>query len=694
MRLREDESGVSLIIVVLFLTVIIVFASLAIDTANWFVHKRHLQTQADAGAFAAARDFQFPCGSTASSPPNTQIIATAHQYDGTAAGSYNAQVGTPAATPAASYSASSHNIFSLVNSANFINQSTPNDTDVTGDPCRDEAIDLKLSETNTPWFFRLAGVDYINAQARVSIRNLASTGGQLPLGVPSPTPNKMAATFIDEATGQALAGPVNLTSSSDGTTWTSNATPVTFGSTVSGRVGLRVAISGSSATDCAGDSVVCYDTGATQGVVFLHTWSGDGTPGVVLPPATAPAPPQVRDVTLLPAGDATNTACADGYFTASSSSCTVRLQADLVFATGVQCKDVTLTVAAAPSSGTVPTMPCPNANSAPATGTWQSSLIPVTANSGPYEFSVSWSQSAGTKPAGASGGTNATPSQCTNSKPCTGSFGIVQRIFSGSPDLSNAGASRSGPISFASVTEPVAETNTVRRCSVTANFVFSTCTHSLVATVKVYGLQNAGTIGSPPTRLRLSDSQANYALDCGQGNGSAAYTTAIATGCTGPYATTTADRSICATPSTPAVCVGENPGTGKKIEPGLDTRINGGSTCTHRNYWVAPNTIPQILATPDPRLVKVFLVPFGSLNSGSGDVPIRAFAYFYITGWNGSPCTTAGPSANPPYAADTPAAQGEVWGHFVKYVEPDTGGTPGGACDPNSINGCIAVLSK
>ena len=32
-----------------------------VDVGNWFVHKRHLQMQADSAALAAAQDFSFPC---------------------------------------------------------------------------------------------------------------------------------------------------------------------------------------------------------------------------------------------------------------------------------------------------------------------------------------------------------------------------------------------------------------------------------------------------------------------------------------------------------------------------------------------------------------------------------------------------------------------------------------------------------
>lgn len=702
MRLRRDESGASLVVVVLFLPVLILFAALAVDTANWFVHKRHLQTQADAGALAAARDLQFPCGSTATSPPNPQIIATAHKYDGTAVGAYNAQVGSPPPTAGASYSAASNNVFSLVNAKDFINQpNNPNDTDVTGDPCRDKAIDLKLSETNVPWFFKLAGVDYINAQARVSIRNLAATAGQLPLGVPSPTPEKVQATLIDESDGSTIGLPFTMTASdSTHQSWTSAQIPVTFPSTARDQVGVRVALGGGSTVTCGMPTVDCYDPGAslnqpnipTKGVTFMRTWSGDGTPGVIASGGTKPDPPQIRDVQVVPYNGATGTPCSDGYFSSIGVACQVQLTASMLFGAGVTCSQAGLTLTAASgATPATPTMSCPAGG---ASGTWTSAPITVQPNVGPVSFTLKWTLMTGDVPVGATGGNK--QNACTSGKPCTVDPIEVQRIFTGSPDLAGANASRSGPIRVVTVTEGATELNSLRRCGAG----FTGCTHNLVITVNTYGLSDAGSIGSPAVKLRLDSPQGNFALDCGQGNGSSAFTTVMTSGCPTAFATTTGDPSACNPPSNPPFCVSPNPGGGKRVEPGLDQRINGGPTCTHRNYWVSPNTIPQILnaAPQDPRLVKVFVVPTGSFqaNGSSSDIPVRAIADFYITGWNGSPCTTDGPSATPPYARDDAAATGEVIGHFVKYVESDVGGgTEGsGACDLNSINGCIAVLTK
>src|SRR5713101_3719039 len=68
------ESGAALIISTTFV----------IDEGVWFVHRRHLQTEADAAVLAGARDFQYPC--TAGGIVDERIAASVHHYDGTTAG--------------------------------------------------------------------------------------------------------------------------------------------------------------------------------------------------------------------------------------------------------------------------------------------------------------------------------------------------------------------------------------------------------------------------------------------------------------------------------------------------------------------------------------------------------------------------------------------------------------------------------
>ncbi|MEA2643255.1 MAG: putative Flp pilus-assembly TadE/G-like, partial [Chloroflexota bacterium] len=51
------EDGAVVVIFAVFAPVAILLASFAIDSGSWFLQKRHLQIQADAGALAAAQAF-------------------------------------------------------------------------------------------------------------------------------------------------------------------------------------------------------------------------------------------------------------------------------------------------------------------------------------------------------------------------------------------------------------------------------------------------------------------------------------------------------------------------------------------------------------------------------------------------------------------------------------------------------------
>ena len=98
----------------------------------------------------------------------------------------------------------------------------------------------------------------------------------------------------------------------------------------------------------------------------------------------------------------------------------------------------------------------------------------------------------------------------------------------------------------------------------------------------------------------------------------------------------------------------------------------------------------------DKRIVGVYLTAYGAFSHTAGTsltIPITDFATFYITGYDGSPCT------NPPVAAtdhpDDPIPdKGTIVGHFIKYVDRlNTGGgtTP---CDANTFGSCVPVMTK
>ena len=81
------ERGAALVIVVVWLPVLLIVFMFVVDVGNWFVHKRHLQMQADAGALAGGGVFRIPCS-------DVPIIDEARNYAGDPGAStpYNLQL--------------------------------------------------------------------------------------------------------------------------------------------------------------------------------------------------------------------------------------------------------------------------------------------------------------------------------------------------------------------------------------------------------------------------------------------------------------------------------------------------------------------------------------------------------------------------------------------------------------------------
>ena len=71
----------------MLLPVFLGLGAVVLDIGNWYVHKRHLQLQADAGALAGGGSFTFPCA-------NDTIVERARTYAGdpSSASPYNTQI--------------------------------------------------------------------------------------------------------------------------------------------------------------------------------------------------------------------------------------------------------------------------------------------------------------------------------------------------------------------------------------------------------------------------------------------------------------------------------------------------------------------------------------------------------------------------------------------------------------------------
>ena len=643
--LAAREDGGILVFVGMLTPVLLLFLAFAVDIGNWWVHKRHLQLQADAAALAGGAllgdCFSDPAGA------NTAITNEATRFGGAAGSSYNSQVG-----------GASTGTVSLAFQSNTF---PSGDADPAGDaetdpPCDTDhlMLDVKASEVGVPLLLRpllefvVPGTTFadptLNAHARVELKQVEIQEGMLPVAVPDLRFTYVFATFVNEVTGAAL-GTVQLSKAGTGGAdqlWNTT-TPLSL-SIPSAHVGVRIRLVGGADPTAACGTLYteCYDTDSTNGVVHVRGWSSA---------ATAPA---ARDVWLLP-----GTCLPDSYFATADCSAGIQAKVDLgashpLTGTGVTA-DVWASVGGAGhysltrggTSGLV---------------TWTANSGLPLAISGPHDVQLNWTweQTTGTR----NGKT------CTDKKnnPCKeeGSFGVVQRGF--------IAGGRSGPLRSVQVYESGVTTSG-------SNSFETGTTHSLGVSLAVTGSLKVQSLATDPViELRVTGSQ-NQSIDCDPAVSN--LRDEIKGGCGPAYKLNKTlacpAYNVLWTLPEPWECVKtQTGGAVGQVEQGLEDRILGGAkTCTAPINW-------PTYSSKDPRIVPLIITPFGTF-SGSGNdiVPVIDFAAFYVVGWNGDPC---------PGAHVVP--KGYIAGHFIKYAEPNPKGAGKNVCDPDLITPCVPVMTR
>jgi hypothetical protein len=635
-RKASGEQGAVLVIVVIWmwLALLPMFVVFVVDVGNWFVHKRHLQLQADAGALAGGGVFKFPCS-------DAPIEAESRKYAGDASSGspYNLQV---APTDQA-------NVHVLLNSTVYWNEGGTNYSDG-GPPCSARFVDMKITEATLPWFFGLGVVPAINAHARVEIQALNRARGALPVAVPDIDPKIGRAFFIDEASGAVLAStPLTKSGFSSGLAVWDNATAPVSVPVSASRIGVRIALGGGSSTTCGGSLVQCYDLGSANGILFVRGWSASGS-------AVPPNPPLARSVNLFPGS------CSDPYFTSSAVACSVGVAATVDFGG----TDVTKVKVSAVLGGAEKQLQYDSGSGRWISTSGGTSFFNVNSNAGPLPIELKWEVNA----TGVTIGGNSC--NATGGNKCKGTFGTAQRVFSALTD-------RSGPIKLAQVWEGGGGW---------ANSFQTGTTHNLVVKIGIQGnLEEAQSVSDPIVLLRVTGGSQNQSIDCDPDLPN--LRDEIANGCAPAYEIN--DGSPCPSnaptlwsTAQPWDCVAiQTGGAVGQLEQGMRQRILGGaSTCTSPNNWSSfPNIPPE-----DPRIVPVFVTPFGTFNgSGNEVVPVAKFATFYVTGWFSSPCSGDDPVPD----------KGYVVGHFIKYIYVlNNGGGSGELCDFGAFGSCIAVLTE
>jgi hypothetical protein len=684
--LSEERGGV-LVMVAIWLPVLLVFLMFVVEVGNWFEHKRHLQLQADAGAFAGGGVFNACLGDSASGSAAVESEARRYAGDpawvgGVGASAYNAQVG-----------GTNRGLVTVrINRKTYeVSGPGPDDT-VEQPPCVAKMVDVKITEADLPWLFRLSFVPAVNAHARVEARQKETTAGSLPVGVPDNNPLAAAAIFVDESDGGTVRAVEPLTKVGTATLngqslvqWTGSASAVSLPAPAVGNgyksFGVVVALSGiegwtpsgSLSQICNQVLVECYqgaDVGPWTGLSHIHGYStaGVGTPLV----------PIVRDTILY------NVGCADdsGPYFLLNAGCSVGVKAKIDFgpvlrADGDPSKPVGQQGLGAQVK--VDGWGCPNAGQAPkgcnmvynATGAnagyWTtdgSNGYPVMPSDGvAHRVDLNWKTATST------------------AQTLTG----VQRSFS-------ASTATSGPVEYVSVSEFGPGANSL-----------SYGTHDLSVTIAVkQSLQrNTQNLNDPPVALKVVGGSQNQAVDCEEGKNLAAE---LATGCAPPYTLNKGTpcpsyNNFLSTPQ-PWNCVRTQTGgqNGQVYQGMLDRTQGGSNTCVNPINWADVNgdgkvTVPEDIPDSDPRIVPVFVTPFGSFSgSGNNVVPVVNFATFYVTGFSrpggsgqGDPC---------PGADSVPSGGGYIIGHFIKYVDSINTGGGGALCDFSAFGTCVAVLTQ
>jgi Putative Flp pilus-assembly TadE/G-like len=676
-RDRSGERGAVLVMVVVWLPVLILFGMLVFEVGNWFEHKRHLQMQADAGAFAGGGLFNACFGDSATASAAIEAEARKYAGDPTQATRYNDQIGN----------ANQGVITARINRKTFEVAGPPADDTVELPPCEAKMVDVKMTEAGLPWFWRLAFVEAVNARARVEVKQKETSAGALPVGVPDNNPVAGAVLFIDEANGGSIIATQSLTkgvaTTMNGVTLTQWATAGGAVNIASARTGVIVALSGipgwtpsgTLSATCNQVLVECYDGGAVgpwTGLNFIRGYSTTGTGSA--------AAPIVRDVSLY------NQTCLDGsgpYFLLHAG-CAIGVRAKVDFGTGTTDPSLGSNQGGVNALLKVDGYGCPNGGQNPkgcnmtynaagpnagyftTTATGGYPVMPADGVAHPID--LNWGTGSG-------------------SNRISGTFTGVQRSYS-------AGAG-SDPVEYVSVSEIGPGANSLTLGS-----------HTLTVTIGIVSSlqQNSTDPAAPATALKVDGSQ-DQAIDCDPGAGTnLAYE--LANGCTPTY--TVNKGSACESyqyystlPQTASwACTRtQTGGSVGQVYQGMLDRVHGGvNSCVNPINWKDVNgdglvTIPDDIPPGDPRIIPVFVTPFGSFGgSGNAVIPITNFASFYVTGFSkngggqGDPCTGADP---------VPTKQGGwIVGHFIKYVETINTGGGGSSCDFTSFGTCVAVLTQ
>ncbi len=748
----RHEDGQVTVIFALLIPVIFALGAIVLDIGNFYVHKRHLQTQVDAAALAGGGMFTgcFGTDPAFTSLTNVAIRDEAEKYAGDTLrdpSAANTQLQQP------------DDVRVVFNSGTYwsppnlpLGVSSPStgygldDSVATpGDPCSLLELDVKATDEDAPLLWGLIPI-HPDPKSRAKVQVQQARGVRiLPWAVPEVDPLFVAPIFIDEETGEVLCTPAGSLAHpsypsgdplSQFSMWEGDVgcdpTGEFFAS--SENIGVIILVSKDPSPAMPGLGTFppytcnqaprrwnCYGGSTGDGsssLSFIHAYSNRGVgEGSIDSPV-------VKDVRLTLGSCAGGSNLSAPYFVLDGP-CDEGVEAVVDFG------DPTQTLTGDPRD--FPVCAIVEAQGAQMTwspggiggplGTWSTSGYPVglAAESGRTEVDLeTWSGPKRPPNPPVACGTNKSQRQY-NPPP----FGKVAAPFVANDDVNDP--DDSGPVEYLELTTLGGLANSIPKG------------HGPPIHVRV-GLKPALTTGQL-VGLRVSScdtpscpASKTQAIDCDK---NIQFDDEIADGCRTPHVLNYFDWDNSAlTPNTwrdiecysydPSVPTPPSPGFRytlpvdapynpspradcARLEPGVRNGDFGKgmharfeSPCTDVKYPYPGNT--NVWATPqekqnDPRWVIIVITDataFEGAGASAGDsIPVKILGSFYVGGWTPVASATGCPGQNvpPPPGVGNKMSRGDVWGWFDKYVIPPSGGEgTGKKCSTTGLDVCIAVL--
>jgi Flp pilus assembly protein TadG len=663
--LRRDERGQVLVMFALLLPVLLVLGSVVLDVGNWYVLRKHLQTQVDAAALAGGPAFTGCFQNPTATRDAIKLQALGYAGDP-----------TRAATSHNKLMEDTQDVHAVLNSNNYWADGDVTDGSTLdwtqGDPCTTKFLDVKATDDSAPSLWKwLPFYPDLKTRAKVKISQVQSTNGMRPLGVPEMDPKQVWAVFVDEngdpSSASSIVGFDSL-AHLDSTTTPPAPTSLASMSVWSKEIMAPVNLSGGTAfgvvivasrdttpmvltgktlsqiCSSASGQVECY--GGNQlddGVSFIHAFAtgGSGT-------ATTPI---IRGVTL----DGGNTVDLSRPYFNFEADGLITISADIDFGTGTN--DPRDPVAQGGVCARVDASPGGQLSWSPSTQLWTGTFTPA-AGSGPNQVDLSWTTDTN---GGCGGGNNG-----------SGNFNKVAKPY--------AADAASGAVEYLTV-----QTASALFGTAFANSIGQTSTASLKVTVGLTPPLREGQLADPPIVLRgwVQPSQ-SQALDC-LTSGASGWGDAMVNGCADPYQVYDASKHTTkcgpppsgVPPANPKDCIDSQ--NGNFQENRVDDML---SPCVDNpNRWDGMTVPPAT----DKRWVPLFVLDQMAYDvSGKRTYPIRRFGMFYITAVSGMNCPGDFP-------ATVPNGKRELWGHFMSFITPGFGETIPSDAECSFGNGSLCV---